>query len=321
MLYSKAGKLINNQMVSPSQIMVPNSNRTLQRILKDKVSITLFNSNTSGVELTDVKFAIDGDKWIGLQQDSFTITLYNLSYRIAKWIAEGRNQIMVAVNQVPVFAGVVVNVVTGAPNVIDHEAVLTCLTRTTLFYANLVAPYSIPSSVNAFNVLKLMLGDGVEIPEELKEIHLESDLYIEGDVKSEVDSVLRAVNAKLRENDWVEIKYEHDRIDLLSSKKKLNSAYIIDGHGGLIGVPSLSESGLTFDHIYRRELTPGVVIKIDNAILSTLGVNTAWLFTMDPNGLYVITHVKYKFQNYDGVNLSCSIECYPYSKFNNWSVK
>jgi len=297
-------------------------NASSARLLQRELDVMLTDLLGNAVSLKGAKLVIEGDKYIGVQQDTFSIVTYNIkNYKIATWISEGKTSVIINIDGKPVFTGVIINVTTGAPDIVNQEIVITCLSKTTVFLTNLVQPFAIPSSMNAFNILKVMLGDGVEIPPELKDIYIDSDVYVEGNFRNDLDSIIKAINAKVDERGWIEIKYDHERVELLSGKKNLSHAYLIDGESGLVEVPKLSESGLSFKHAYRSELTPGVAIHIDNALLSTLGVNTAFLFTMDPNGTYMITHVKYKFQNYDGASLVCDVECYPYSKFNNWSVK
>ena len=292
------------------------------RLLQRELDVVLTDLQGNGISLKSAKLVVEGNKYIGVQQDTFSIVTYNVkNYMIARWVEEGKSNVLIRIDGKPVFAGVITNITTGAPDIVSQEIVITCLSRTTVFLTNLVKPFSLPSSMNAYNIMKVMLGDGVEIPPELKDVYVDSDVHTEGNFRNDLDSIVRAVNAKVGENQWFEIKYDHDRIDLLSSSRQLTYAYLIDGKSGLVEVPKISESGLSFKHAYRTELTPGVAIHIDNALLSTLGANSAFLFTMDPNGTYMVTHVKYKFQNYDGASLVCEVECYPYSKFKNWSVK
>lgn len=300
-----------------------NNVRGLTRIPTDEINLWLVSDSGDAVNLESAKLAIKGDKYIGMQQDSFTIVTYNIPpYLLADWVQkQEKNKVVVAVNRVPVFSGVITNLTSGSPDIVNYEVIMTCLTKTTTFLTSLVRPYSLPSSMNAYNMLKWMVGDGIEVPKELENVYIDNDLHVSGNAKSDIEHLVESINSKLPGTNWIDIKYHDDRIQLFSSGTKVEQIYKIDHESGLINVPTLSENGLSFNHIFRGELIPGTVIRIDNATLSTLGTNTAFLYTMDPNHNYVITHVSYNFQNYQGKELLLEIEAYPYSKFKNWSVK
>lgn len=300
----------------------------LTKIPKRDIKIFLSdgNPNSQAVSLTGAKLHVKGDKYIGIQQDVFTITTFNIHPAdIFKWISsDGKTFVIVEVDGKFLFTGSLINVTSGSPDIRNYEIVMDCLSKTTVFLTNLVRPFRLPSSMNVYNIIRTMLNDGIEIPEELKDIYLDDDTYISGNAKSDLDAIILAVNSKLEEQGntgWLEILYDDDRVQILSSKTKVKETYQVDGASGLLNIPSASENGLSFRHIFRKELVPGAVVKIDNALISTLGNNSAFIYVIDPGNNYVITHVNYELSNYEGATAVMEVECYPYSKFNNWSVK
>lgn len=281
-----------------------------------------------------MKVSVTGDKYIGIQQDKYEIVVENLpASLIAKLVSLKKYNMVVMVDDiydttdtlVPVFSGQIINIVGGWKDFKTYETKFTCLRKASIFLNSLVNPYSPNTSMNYYQILSQLLPieSQQNIPIELQEIPFDkNDFYINGDRKTVLNDIIDMLNERVKDYAWYDITYKPDgTIDLFNSKSSNIKVYKSTGETGMIGVPQISDNGVTFEHVYQKWIAPGMVVKIDNKYLDTTSVTTAYLYTIDPNEEYVITHVTYNFSTLSGQTFKCTCEAFPKSKYNSWSIK
>lgn len=281
-----------------------------------------------------MKVSVTGDKYIGIQQDRYEIVVENLpAPLIANLIKLKKYNMIVMVDDIydktdsliPVFSGQIINVVGGWKDFKTYETKFTCLRKASIFLNSLVNPYSPNSSMNYYQLLSQLLPAESQqnIPIELQDITFNrDDFYINGDRKTILNDIIDMLNERVKDYAWYDITYKPDgTIDIFNSKSQNVKVYKAKGETGMIGVPQIGDNGVTFEHVYQKWIVPGMVVKIDNKYLDTTSATTAYLYTIDPNGEYVITHVKYDFSTLNGQTFKCTCEAFPRSKYNSWSIK
>jgi hypothetical protein len=311
--------------------------------LKRQLSIQLSNQAGDTYTLEGNKMSVAGSKYIGIQQDQFTITLQNISFaRFAKAINNGYLFVRVYLGEVLVFFGKIKALNTARDNIVEKTIEMVCLTYVTDLLSDLVSPITVNSGANIWAILQEILdvdqeriGDTTEniirtkiaqgsLPEEFQNIEFEEARTFSGYKKTIVDDIIKVANDQLSRTTntnlpWIDYTYEQDGIiNLFSPYAPLQILNLVPGNG-LIDAPTVNEAEVSFNAIFKEKLVPGRVVKINNALLKTLGNETAFIYGFDPNGLYVITEVRYSFRNYaNEYTVSCKAR--PLSKYNNFTA-
>lgn len=272
------------------------------------------------------KFEVTGEKWIGLQQDSYEVKLYNIPQKwIASYIEDNFINLLVKINDKFVFQGIIINVVGKLDNSLTYVNTFTCLRKASIFLASIVN-VSTSSSMNYYAILRNILGEeGVNIDENLVNYFPDSEIDFSGDRKQVIEEIINMINSRFSEDQtYYEIKYdESGYINIFDSKKSVNAkVYEISSETGMIGMPELSDNGLLIKHMYDDWILPGAIVSIkDPEFISTSNVTSAYAFMFDSQNLYTITHVNYIISTLTGQEAICEIEAYPYNKFQNWSTR
>lgn len=283
---------------------------------------------------TAMMASVTGDKYIGIQQDNFQITVNNIPVStLAKIVNDGYRNIIVFVKDIydpldryiPVFNGQMINVTGGRPDFVTYESKFTCVRRASIFLNSLVNPYTPSSSMNFYEIISSLIPvESISsLPGELKNYKFNMDDYrISGERKTVLNDIIDLLNDRVGDYAWYDITYSPEgTINIFNAKSSKIKIYQLDGPTGLIGVPTIDANGVSFLHVYQKWMVPGAIVKIDNRYLDTTGANTAFLYTIDKDGEYVITHVKYNFSTVKGLQFTCECEAFPRSKYMNWSTK
>lgn len=314
-----------------------NKSEYLRRPLKVQLSNEAGNTYT----FQGNKMSISGSKYIGIQQDQFTITLQNISFsRFAKAINNGYLFTRVYVGEQLVFFGKIKALNTARETIVEKTIELNCLTYVTDLLSDLVSPITVNSGANIWAILQEVMGVDQanigepnitrtnlakgQLPEEFKDITFEESRTFSGYKKTVIDDIIKVANDKISRTTntnlpWIDYTYEQDGILNLFSPYKPLSVLEMKPGNGLLDTPTVSEDSVSFNAIYKEKLVPGRVVKLNNALFRTLGNETAFIFGFDPQGFYVITEVRYSFRNYaNEYTVSCKAR--PLSKYNNFTA-
>jgi len=311
--------------------------------LKRLLIIQLSNQAGDTYTFNGNKMSISGSKYIGIQQDQFTITLQNISFaKFAKAINNGYLFVRVYVGNDLVFFGKIKALNTARENIVEKTIEMVCLTYVTDLLSDLVSPITVNSGANIWAILQEVLdvdqeriGDTNQntirtkmsnefLPKEFENLEFEEGRTFSGYKKTIVDDIIKVANDLLSRTTntnlpWIDYTYEQDGvINLFSPYVPLQVLNLVPGNG-LIDAPTVSEDSISFNAIFKEKLVPGRVVQINNALLKTLGNNTAFIYGFDPNGQYVITEARYSFRNYaNEYTVSCKAR--PLSKYNDFTA-
>ena len=309
--------------------------------LRRPLIVQLSNANGDTYTFRANKMSISGAKYIGIQQDQFTITLQNISIsRFAKAINNNYLFTRVYVGERLVFFGKIKALNTARETIVEKTIELNCLTYVTDLLSDLVSPITVNSGANIWAILQDVLGTDQanigeidvtrtsiatgQLPEEFRNMTFEESITFSGYKKTIIDDIIKVANDQLSRTTntnlpWIDYTYEQEGIINLFSPFKPITVLDMKPSNGLLDTPTVSEDTVTFNAIYKEKLVPGRVVKLNNALFKTLGNETAFIFGFDPQGLYVITEARYSFRNYaNEYKVSCKAR--PLSKYNNFTA-
>lgn len=315
-----------NVQVTIEPIFVENKYSRHSQYLLRTLNVFLFNAAGQGLEFKRCKMSISGSKFIGIQQDMFTIKMQNINLNaFAQAINMGHKFIKVVLEDVTVFAGTIKVVNTGRENIVERSIELKCLMKVTELLSDMVSPITVNSSANIWAILGEVTGEDPyvgNLPEELKDLTFDEEYTFQGYKKTVIDDIIRIANDKLsRSNNknmpWLEYTFDQDGIVNLFGPYTITEVLNMQPYTGLLDTPKISEDSVEFNSIFKKKLIPGRVVKLDNALFKTLGNQSAFVYGWDPNGLYVITEVRIQLSNYPN-SYKCSCKARPLSKYNNF---
>lgn len=323
--------------VDVSDDQYANKSEYLRRPLK----VELSNDRGNTYTFLGNKMSINGSKYIGIQQDQFTITLQNISFsRFAKAINNGYLFVRVYVGQDMVFFGKIKALNTARETVVEKTIELNCLTYVTDLLSDLVSPITVNSGANIWAILQEVAGIDQSnigdtgtvrsnistggLPKEFENITFEEDRTFSGYKKTVIDDIIKVANDQLSRTTntnlpWIDYTYDQNGIINLFSPYKPLAVLEMKPSNGLLDTPTVSEDSVSFNAIFKDKIVPGRVVKLNNALFRTLGNETAFIFGFDPQGFYVITEVRYSFRNFaNEYTVSCKAR--PLSKYNNFTA-
>lgn len=318
--------------------------------LRRELNVALYNSSGSSISFKQAKVNVSGSKFIGIQQDNFTITLNNINYALlASALTKGYRYVRVFIeqpNQLPdrIFTGEIRMVNVGKSSAIEREVEFVCLTRASDLMANMVVPLTIHSSINAWsvwdalqelkNVTWYQYGEVINIESEvealLKDIKVPSD-YSYSAQKSPINIIEDLISLANEHVDpssparWFDYKLTSTDdfgsggvINIFSQATGGLEVIEISPETGLLDAPTISDLEISFNHIYNPLIVPGRIIKLDNSWVSTMGADSAFIWAWDPNHMYVVTEVRYSFATYPN-RFTASARVRSYSKYRNFT--
>jgi len=307
-----------------------NSYSGMSEYLNREASVEISNLALESYILYKSKMSITGAKYIGIQQDLFTIKLNNINFAaFGIAVNNGYKYITVRLEDKIVFRGTIKSINTGRESIVEKSLELKCLMKVTELLSDMVDPITVNSSANIWALLndvtnigegdQLVIGD---LPEELKDLTFDQDYTFTGYKKTVIDDIISIANDQLsRANNsflpWIDYHYDQEGIVNLFGPYTIKEVLNMQPFTGLIDTPQISEDSVSFNSIYKYKLVPGRVVFLDNALFKTLGGDSAFVYGWDPNGLYVITEVRYSLSNYPNV-YKCSVKARPLSKYNNF---
>lgn len=322
-------KLMNDNLVSSRTRAIVEPINTVTNdnnsaYLLREVVVVLSDKEGNSFTFRRAKMSISGSKYIGIQQDMFTITIYNIDLpSLAIAINKGYTIIQARLDDKPVFIGSIRNINTGRENIVSDVVELVCLNKVTTLLSDMVNPITVDSSINIWNVLKSIEPNlSSTFPEGLKSMKFDKEYTLSGTKRNVIENIIAIYNDNLarfsiKDLPWIDYEYDQEGILDIFSPGTILEILSMEPRTGLIGTPRIGESGLEFDSIYKYKLVPGRVVKLDNAYFSTLGGDTAFIYTWDPQGLYVITETKIQLSTYPNkYTISCKAR--PLSKYNNF---
>lgn len=326
--------VMNSSAVVSSLLNVDNpiqltNNKYTERsayLLRD-VYLILSNEAGESFIVKGCKITVNGSKYIGIQQDMFSITVKNINLQaFAASINNGYIYIRVIVDEKTVFAGSIKNINTARENVVDRTMTLNCLMKVTDLLADIVSPITVNSSMNVWHVLNELDPDlTVIVPDAIKDLTFDDDITFTGQKKNVIDDIIRVLNNKLnrlnmKDLPWLEYELSQEGTLSLFGPTDHLEILNVQPFTGLTNPPRVQDVEVTFDSIYKYKLTPGRVVKLDNALFATSGTDSAFIYAFDEDGFYVITEVAYSFSTYPwAFKVSCRAR--PLSKYQNWTIR
>ena len=307
--------------------LVTNSYTERSKQLLRNLFVIVSNQEGDSFIFKNCKLDISGQKYIGIQQDMFSITLKNINLQaFATAINSGYIFVRVVVDDRTVFAGSIKNINTARENIVERTTTLNCLMKVTDLLADIVSPITVNSSMNIWNVLSQIDPELLPlIPEDLRSLTFEGDYTFTGQKKTVIDDILKILNNQLnrinmKDLPWLEYELNQEGTLSLFGPTAHLEVLNVQPFTGLLEAPSVGDLEVSFNSVYKYKLAPGRVVYLDNALFATSGTDSAFVYAFDENGLYVITEVAYSFSNYDWVfRVSCKAR--PLSKYQNFVVK
>lgn len=316
----------NNAFKYPT-IFTDNSYANKSRYLKRNIRLVVSNVVGDSFVLENCKIEFSGQKYIGIQQDMFSITLKNINLQaFASAVNNGYIYVRFIVDDHTVFAGSIKSIPTSRENIVERSMTLNCLMKVTDLLSDMVSPITVNSSMNVWHILNLIDNELiVEVPEEIKNIKFDKNYSFTGTKKTVVDDIIKILNNQLnrinmKDLPWLDYELRQDGVISLFSPTSHLEILNIQPHTGLTDTPQVADTEVTFNSVYKQKLTPGRVVKLNNAFFSTQGTDSAFVYAFDEQGLYVVTEVAYTFSNYPwAYKVSCKAT--PLSKYQNFAIK
>lgn len=322
----------NNPVISTSTTEFPtifnsDSYDVKSAYLKRNIRVAVSNEQGDTFILENCKIEMKGQKYIGIQQDMFTITLKNINLQsFATAVNNGYIYVRFIVDDHTVFAGSIKSIPTSRENIVERSMTLNCLMKVTDLLADMVSPITVNSSMNIWHILNLIDNELiVEVPDEIKNLKFDKSYSFTGPKKKVIDDIIKILNNQLnrinmKDLPWLDYEVRQDGTISLFGPTSHIEILNIQPHTGLTDTPRVDNLGIAFNSVYKQKLVPGRVVKIDNAYLSTQGTNSAFVYAFDEQGLYVITEAAYSFSNYPwAFKVSC--KAMPLSKYQNFVIK
>lgn len=327
--------------------LISDYDRVSNYLLRE-LNVTLYNANKESIVLKGAKITVSGSKFIGIQQDNFTVQLNNINYALlANALTKGYRYINISIEQkgespTRVFTGEIRLVNVGKSSAIEREVEFVCLTRVSDMLANLVVPITMASSINGWSVWEALeqldssvgyaYGSGVSFDPSLRET-LDSIIIYDQAYSAQkspvgiVEDLISLANEHRLpggKSAWFDYKlsgtdeFGGGVISIFDQTTGLQGALEIGPETGLLDAPTISDLEISFNHIYVESLVPGRVVKLNNAWISTMGNDSAFVWAWDPNHLYVITEARYSLSNYPS-RFTVSVRARSYSKYRNFT--
>lgn len=294
--------------------------------LTREIVVYIYNSTGDHRAFRGNKITVSGSKYIGIQQDEFKIVMQNINYYdFGVYVNSGYKFVRVTVGDSVVFDGTIRSINTGRDNIVERTLEINCLRKVTDLLSDMVVPITVDSSMNIWAVMEEQFPDLTFItPETFKALTFPDTYTFEGYKKTVIDTMIQIANSqlsRLTNNDvnWLDYSYEGANTINLFSPYTIEEVLNMQPYTGLIDAPAVSEDSITFNSIYKEKLVPGRVVYMDNSLFKTLGNKSAFIYAWDPNGLYVITEVRYSFANYP-TKFTVSCKARPLSKYNNFTA-
>lgn len=328
------GKAMQSTSVISSNISAVNQAITPQidynarsRYLLRNIRVVISNEAGDSFILENCKIDMNGSKYIGIQQDMFSITLKNINLQaFATAINNGYIYVKFVVDDRVVFAGSIKSVPTARENVVERSITLNCLMKVTELLSDMVSPITVNSSMNVWHVLNQIDPYLViDAPNELKNLYFDQNHTFSGQKKTVIDDIIKVLNNQLnrmnmKDLPWLEYELRQDGTLSLFGPTDHVEVLNMQPFTGLTDAPTVNDTEVHFNSIYKHKLVPGRVVKLNNAFFATTGTDSAFVYAFDEQGLYVITEVAYSFSNYPWV-FKCSCKARPLSKYQNFIVK
>lgn len=311
--------------------------------LKRELRVEIANQNGKTYSFIGNKMSISGSKFIGIQQDQFTITIQNANLPLfAKAINNGYLFISVYLEKDLIFFGKIKALNTARESVVEKTIEMICLTRVTDLLADMVSPITVNTGANIWSILSQAIGASQEeitdsnkfsrdvkfkvqnVPEQFKNLTFEEGRSFSGYKKTVIDDIIKVANDQISRTantnlPWIDYNYEQNGIINLFTPYESLDVINLKPSNGLLDFPTVTEDSISFNSIFIDKLIPGRVVRLNNALFKTLGNETAFIFGFDPHGEYVITEVRYSFRNYaNEYTISCKAR--PLSKYNNFTA-
>ena len=318
-----------NKKSTVEQVFTNTSYKVKSDYLLREIKIILFNRLGDRLIFERNKMSVSIDKFIGLRQDMFNIKMYNINLSaLAIAINSGYTIVEVYLNNKAVTAGTIKNINTGRENIVENVIEINCLTQVTDLLNQMVSPITVNSSINIWSELLKIVPDmnAVTFPDSLalRDIKFDDNTTLRGTKKSVIEDMIKILNDKLgrmniKDLPWIEYNFSPDNTLNIFGPYNINEVLNIQPFTGLTDAPTIGEDGVQFNSIYKERLHPGTVVKLNNKYFSTMGGETAFIYAWDPQGLYVITEVRYTLSNYPSQYI-CSCKARPLSKYNNFTA-
>jgi len=316
-----------NQTVTIPPTFVNNLYTNRSQHLLRNIYVLISNEKGDTFTLKDCKIEMSGRKYIGIQQDMFSITVKNINLQsFAAAVNNGYIYVRFVVDERIVFAGSIKNITTARENIVERTMTLNCLMKVTELLSDIVSPVTVNSSMNVWHALSLIDPYlNITAPDILKDIKFDNLYTFSGSKKTVIDDIIKTLNNQLNRMDmrnlpWLEYEFQQDGTLSLFGPTDHIEVLNIQPYTGLTDAPQVADLEVTFNSIYKTKLVPGRVVKLNNALFATTGSNSAFIYAFDEQGLYVITEVAYSFSNYPWA-FKCSCKARPLSKYQNFVVR
>lgn len=296
-----------------------------------------------GIGKRQMKLTFSGNKYIGIQQDTFTLSIHNLALRSQLYALISNHYIYIKFYCEPysfaIFSGEIRVVNTGMDSAIDRTIELICLQKASDFLANMLVPVTWSSSMNLWAVLEdlsskrntethetvgsyLSLQCTPKVKASLQSTALGKDYATTKATLSIIEDIVTIFNEKQTASNKLEfglVASNNSSFVKLFNVGSESICYLVSPKSGLLDSPSVQDTGIQFNHVFRQELVPGNIVKIDNKYIGTVGGSTAFIYAYDQNGEYVITEVAYQFATYPN-KYTCTVKARPRSKYQNFAA-
>lgn len=313
---------VNHPIVLSENTYTKKSSHLLRNIY-----VLISNEKGETFTLKDCKIDMQGKKYIGIQQDMFSITVKNINLQaFAMAVNNGYIYVRFVADERVVFAGSIKNINTARENIVERTMTLNCLMKVTDLLSDMVSPIGVNSSMNIWHALSLIDPYLTVIaPDELKDLKFDKNYVFTGQKKTVIDDIIRTLNNQLnrmnmKDLPWLEYEFQQDGTLSLFGPTDHIEVLNVQPFTGLTDAPTVADTEVSFNSVYKHKLVPGRVVKLDNALFATSGTDSAYIYAFDEQGLYVITEVAYSFSNYPWA-FKCSCKARPLSKYQNFVTR
>lgn len=317
------GLTTNKDIAVFNPVYINESSQTNSQYLLRSIKVIISNPIGDSFILNRCKITVTGSKYIGVQQDTFNIKMYNLDLgALATSINNGYILVRVVIGNEVVFAGTIKNVNTGIEGIVNNGIELICLSKVTDLISDMVSPITVNSSMNIWSVLASM-NINVNYPLELKDMKFDKEYTFSGATKHTIEDIMKIINKQINRTNikdlkWMDYTLEQEGIiNIFSNNTGKKEVLRVAPHTGMLDAPIAKGDQINVNSVYRHKIVPGRILFIENKYFSTLGNDSAFVWAWDRNGLYVTTEVRYNFSNYPNT-FRCSIVARPLEKYGSY---
>ena len=257
----------------------------------------------------DFEIQVSGEKGLSSIKDKCTISIYNLTYvemlelinfkyyDVEVWCGYETS------GMYKLFKGGVTYITNKLIDKTTNEVSIFCASRLVAAYYQQRLNLTMNSGLNMYGAMNYLAKRcdirTANISEQLKRIGFDENKVVSGNIANILDSIANSTNVNISsdasEESIVSIfdaKFSNANVILIKS-----SEIIIDS-----GYPKIDSNGLHFTMLPTRNLCPGNVIKIDNAIIdssisSQSEITTNPAYYIDSAGKYVVYSIVYQLSN------------------------